>query len=171
MSNESHNRESPLAFLDLDLRSNTMDADVNTAFELLSYSNCGESRGARSSAESMLRAAEIQVSWDFTPDCFPPQVAEQPASEPVQPFTAEPASAGSEVVVGDVIEDSSTSAHTVERMLGIIQDTDDIAFDNATWYRALISLGCAESSASEKVSHKATRAMHSDVEKCPHSRL
>lgn len=90
--------KSAAPFIDLDIRSNKMDADVNSKFEDLSSSTC-----------------EIQVSWD------------SPATD-----DAEPENIPDQSELND--EEAAEAQRTVERMLGIIEDQSDIAFDNATWY-------------------------------------
>lgn len=108
-------RDSPLAFLDLDLRGNSMDADVNGSFEQLSDSDC-----------------EIQVSWDFSPDEESSSITAAAGAQAAPKSVDTPSE--SSPSPEDVANTSASNTQTVERMLGIIADTDDIAFDNATWY-------------------------------------
>jgi len=86
-------------FLDLDIRSNSMEASVHSLFEELHKANC-----------------EIQVAWDFSQEADAVPVCETTSID------------------GATDDVSASAVSTVERMLGLIEDEGDVAFDNATWY-------------------------------------
>jgi len=106
--------------LDLDLRLNTMDAQINEQFEQLALSNC-----------------EIQVAWDFGVPGSAPTAENSAAADSSNQIDSSSHFECEELDgenYGEVEAALPLAEQTVERMLGIIPDEDDIAFDNATWY-------------------------------------
>jgi len=101
--------------LDLDLRLNSMDSEINDQFQQLALSNC-----------------EIQVAWDFegAEDQIGASANSAQNNDADSHFEREQLDGES---YGQEPE-LPLAEQTVDRMLGIMPDEDDIAFDNATWY-------------------------------------